>query len=174
LALCALCALLDAACGSSSPSNPTATAAPPSGAPSTQPGSPTPDACTLLTVADATTLNGSPQIKQPGAGGIDCTYAGAGGPAESGVEIAVKVESDAATAHADFPSWVQPVPGALPPGFTITPESGVGDEASETHSGTFLDGIFFRHGAVLIKIGCNPPASDAALQAAANTVIGRL
>ncbi len=110
----------------------------------------------------------------PHTGGTDCAYAGAGGPGVSGVEITVRVESDAGTAHADFPTWVQPVPGALPPGFTITPETGIGDEASETHSGTVIDGIFFRHGAVLVKIGAHPPVSDAVLQAAANTVLGRL
>ena len=72
------------------------------------------------------------------------------------------------------------VPKDLKPGekrtvtFTITPETGIGDEASATHSGTVIDGIFFRHGAVLVKIGAHPPVSNAALQAAANTVLGRL
>ena len=135
------------------------------------------DACTLLTAADATALGGATMVAGTGSGGGDCHYEGPGGPAVSGVEIGVRVDADAATAHSEFPRWVQPVPGALPPGYTITPASGVGDEASETHyvSGpSNSDGIFFRSGRVLVKIGAVPSADDAKLRAAAATVIGRL
>ena len=135
------------------------------------------DACTLLTSADATALGGATMVAGEGSGGSDCHYAGPGGAAVSGVEIGVRVEADAATAHADFPRWVQPVAGALPPGYSITPTSGVGDEASETHftaSTPGTDGIYFRSGRVLVKIGAVPSASDAKLKAAAATVIGKL
>jgi len=134
------------------------------------------DACKLLTVQDATTLAGAPMAAGAGSGPIDCHYAGPGGPAVSGVEITVRVDADAGTAHSEFPRWVQPIPGNTP-GFTVTPVANLADEASETHTDvgtTHIAGIFFRRGAVLVKIGSYPPASDAALRAAATTVIGRV
>jgi hypothetical protein len=134
------------------------------------------DACKLLTVQDATTLAGTPMTAGTGSGPIDCHYAGPGGPAVSGTEITVRVDADAGSAHSEFPRWVQPVPGNLP-GFTVTPVANLADEASETHTDlgtTHISGIFFRRGAVLVKIGSYPPASDAALRAAATVVLGRL
>jgi len=135
------------------------------------------DACTLLNPTDATALGGATMVVGTGSGGSDCHYAGPGGPAVSGVEIGVRVDADAATAHSDFPRWVQPIPGALPPGYSITPITGVGDEASETKfvaSTPTSDGIYFRSGRVLVKIGAIPSADDTKLRAAAATVIGRL
>jgi len=134
------------------------------------------DACKLLTSQDATTLAGMPMTAGAGSGLIDCHYAGPGGPAVSGIEITVRVDADAGTAHSQFPRWVQPIPGNTP-GFTVTPVANLADEASETHTDlgtTHIAGIFFRRGAVLIKIGSYPPASDAALRAAATVVLGRL
>lgn len=162
-----------AACGGSGPStsSPASTVAPTASA--SQPSSGTTDACTLLTAKDASTLAGATMTPEPSTGGTDCAYAGVGGPGVSGVEITIRVDGDAATAHSDFPRWVQPFPGTGP-GFTNTPISGIGDEAAETHSGTVIAGIFFRHGTALIKIGTSPPASDTALRAAAMTVLSRL
>jgi hypothetical protein len=131
-----------------------------------------PDACALLTAKDASALAGQPLTAAPNSGGINCRYYGAGGPGVLGVEIAVKVESDPAAAHADFPRWVVPFPGSAGPTVTNLPH--LGDEAAIVH-GPVSSGVHFRRGAVLVKIGVHPPgAADAALQAAAAAVLGRL
>lgn len=131
----------------------------------------TPDACALLTAKEASALAGQPVSVAPNSGGINCRYYGAGGPGVLGVEIAVKVEADAASAHADFPRWVVPFPGSAGPAVTALQ---LGDEAAIVR-GPVANGVHFRHGAVLVKIGAHPPgASDAALKAAASAVLGRL
>ena len=132
-----------------------------------------PDSCALLTAKDASAAVGQPLIVAPNSGGINCRYNGAGGPAVLGVEITVKVKSDAATAHADFPRWVLPVPVKGAGGPTITPVPNLGDEASIVR-GPVVSGVHFRHGATLIKIGVHPPVADAALKTVAATVLSRL
>ena len=130
-----------------------------------------PDACALLTAIDASAVVGQPLTVAPHSGGINCHYNGAGGPAVLGVEITVRVDPDAATAHAHFPRWVLPIPGSAGP--TVTPVPNLGDEASLVR-GSVGSGVYFRHGAVLVKIGVHPPVADAALKTVAATVVGRL
>jgi hypothetical protein len=132
----------------------------------------TPTACELLTAKDASTLAGQALSAVPNSAPTSCRYHGAGGPGALGVEIHVKVVSDAAAAHAQFPRWVVPYPGAAGP--TVTDVKNVGDEAAIVRS-AIMSGINFRRGAVLIKIGVHPPANDdAVLKAAAAAVVGRL
>jgi hypothetical protein len=53
---------------------------------------------------------------------------------------------------------------------------GVGDEATITRTppAVGIAGIYIRRGAVLVKIGVHPPASDAALTAAGKTAVNRM
>jgi hypothetical protein len=91
------------------------------------------------------------------------------------VEITTRTYPDAPSAHTDFPKWVNPL---LKPNPIMiwTPASAVGDEATIEH--TTLkpgsDGISFRSGAVLVKMGVYPPASDSALATAARTMVSRM
>ena len=127
--------------------------------------------CTLLTVAEATKLAGHPVklTRGGGPGALLCVYTGGG----AGAEVTVKVDTDAAAAHAEFPSWVQPL-GGQATGLILKAVPNLGDEASETRYRDVNDGIYVRKGASLIKIGAYPPATDAALRAAAATALGRL
>jgi len=59
-------------------------------------------------------------------------------------------------------------------GLTVTQISKLGDEASETRTGNVNDGIYVRSGAVLVKIGAYPAASDAALRVAALQALSRV
>jgi hypothetical protein len=132
----------------------------------------TPDACALLTAKDASALAGQALTVVPNSGGSGCRYHGAGGPAALGVEIHIKVDADAATAHAEFARWVVPYPGAAGP--TLTDVKSLGDEAAILRN-AIMSGVNFRRGAILIKIGVHPPVTDdAALKAAASAVLGRL
>jgi hypothetical protein len=133
------------------------------------PGSP--DTCTLLTAKDASAMVGQSLTVAPNSGGINCRYTGAGGPAVLGVELTVRVDPDVATAHADFPKWVLPFKGST--GLTITSVPNLGDEATVVR-GSIVSGVYFRHGATLMKIGVHPPVGDAALKTAATTVLSRL
>ena len=140
------------------------------GAPTRRPS--TPDACELLPAPDASRLAGTPVTVLHHSAAFNCAYQGAGGAASNGVEITWRAYPDAAAAHAAFPKWVLPV--ARPtPGLTTTPVSGIGDEAKLMQN-PITSGIYFRRGAVLVKIGTPPPAADAALKAAASAVLGRL
>jgi hypothetical protein len=67
---------------------------------------------------------------------------------------------------------VQPVPGQAV-GLKVTTVSHLGNEASATHLPKVNDGIYVRKGAVLIKIGAYPPASNAALRVAAIRALKR-
>jgi hypothetical protein len=129
------------------------------------------DPCTLLTLAEASTLTGHPlkHTRGGGPGSLLCVYAAG----NAGAEVTVKVDSDAATAHAEFPDWVQPL-GGHAIGLILKAVPNLGDEASETRYRDVNDGIYVRKGAALIKIGAYPPATDAALRAAATTALGRL
>ena len=75
-----------------------------------------------------------------------------------GVEITWRVLSDAPSAHTYFPKWVIPFP-PMSASMTRTPVSGIGDEASITH-GRVVNSIYFRKGAVLVRMGTMPGASD--------------
>ncbi len=131
-----------------------------------------PDACKLLNAQDASKVAGVPVTAGPHSAAFNCAYHGTGGPAANGVEITWREHPDAAAAHAAFPRWVLPV--ARPtPGLTTTQVSGIGDEATLVHN-PITSGIYFRRGALLVKIGAHPPAADAALKAAASTVLSRL
>jgi hypothetical protein len=132
----------------------------------------TPGACELLTAKDASTLAGQALSTVPSSDPTSCRYHGTVGPGALGVEIHVKVLSDAAAAHAQFPKWVVPYAGVAGP--TVTDVKNVGDEAAIVRN-AIMSGVNFRRGAVLVKIGVHPPASnDAVLKAAAVTVVGRL
>jgi hypothetical protein len=176
-ALCALGLAGLAACSSSASKSSTATTILPSGV---KAGAtlPTPtdvpqklNPCTLLTASEASKLVGVTVTKSAGGGtgALFCKYA-AGSTA--GAEITVKVVSTPAAAHAQFASWVQPVPGQAV-GLKVTTVSHLGNEASATHLPKVNDGIYVRKGAVLVKIGAYPPASDAALRVAAIRALKR-
>lgn len=89
-----------------------------------------------------------------------------------GAVITWRVFSDAQTAHAYFPRWVLPVPPKVVD-TTVTQVQGIGDEAS-IKRGKVANSIFFRRGAVLVKMGTHPGASDSALKVAGATMAGRL
>ena len=99
-----------------------------------------------------------------------CAYAAG---TKAGAEITVRFDTDAAVAHDEFPSWVQPIPGHAA-GLTVTSVPGLGNEASATHNLPVNDGIYVRRGPTLIKIGAFPAVSNAALIAAARTALARL
>ena len=139
-----------------------------------------PAACALLTAAEATTLGSFPATVDSSGDlstGNSCVYkrTGAGTLDPDVVEITTRTDPDAKTAHADYPRWVNPL---LKPNPIMiwTPVPGVGDEATIEH--TTLkpgsDGISFRSGAVLVKMGVYPPASDSALATAARTMVSRM
>jgi len=131
-----------------------------------------PDACTLLSAKDASTLAGQPLTPAANASATDCRFDAAGGPGAGGVEIHIRVDASAAQAHADFPRWVMPVAMAsMPQG---VPLSGIGDEAA-TRQGPVASGIYIRKGATLVKIGVHPPVTDIArLTAAATAAAARM
>jgi hypothetical protein len=128
--------------------------------------------CTLFTEADASRLAGKPLTRAVGGGLGSGTCAYSGGKVLIGAELTVKVDTSAAAAHAEFRRWVQPVPNTAP-GFSVVTVTKLGDEAMASRS-SFTDGIYFRQGAVLVKIGVYPPASAAELKTAANTAADRL
>jgi hypothetical protein len=128
--------------------------------------------CTLLTAADASRLAGKPLTHAVGGGLGSGTCAYSGGKVLIGAELTVKVDPSAAAAHAEFRGWVQPVPNTAP-GFSVITVSKLGDEAKATRA-SFTDGIYFRSGAVLVKIGVYPPATAAVLERAAHTALDRL
>jgi hypothetical protein len=132
----------------------------------------TPDACALLTARDAEVLAAHPLTLAPNSGGVHCRYEGPAGPGELGVEITLRLDPDAAGAHAGFAKWVQPL-NVSPPGLTVIRVPHLADEAKVLQS-PILSGIYFRKGATLVKILAHPPVSDAAIQVAAATVAGRL
>jgi hypothetical protein len=137
-----------------------------------------PGACLLLTATDATTLAGVSVTRSPHSSdaSFNCVYNGAGGPASNSIEITTRTYADAASAHTAFPTWVTPYSGPTPPDApkrTVTAVPNLGDEATLTRWAE-VAGIYFRRGAVLVKIGSRPPSTDAALTAAAKVVIGRL
>ena len=143
------------------PITPTTTATPPI------------DPCTLLTAQDATKLVGKTVKRTPvtATGGVSaCEYAAG---TSGGAEITLKVDTDALHAHDEFFSWVQPIPGVAA-GLTVTSVPNLGNEASSTHHLNVNDGIYFRRGATLVKIGAFPAVGEAALLTAARTALARL
>ena len=174
VALLCVCALASCSTGKSANNTPTTFTSLTPGA--TVPNSidipQTIDPCTLLTVAEASRLAGKAVTRSAGGGkgSLDCIYANG---ASVGAEVTVKVDKDAASAHAEFPAWVQPIPG-IAPGLNVTQISNLGNEAAETRKGKINAGIYVRKGATLVKIGVHPAATEALLKAAARTALGRL
>jgi hypothetical protein len=143
-----------------------------------RPGPDTPaPACLLLVAPEASKLLGMPVVVNPDDVkrlDFSCRYnpPNAGPLSFDGVEITWRTFSDGNTAHAYFPKWVIPVP-PKPADMTLIPVTGVGDEATVVH-GAIINGIYFRRGAVLVKVGTHPAASDTALQTAGKIIVGRL
>jgi hypothetical protein len=131
------------------------------------------DPCTLLTLPEAIELAAGPVTRTAGGGpgSLNCVYTHG---TTRGAEVSVKVDSDAATAHKDFPSWVQPIPGATATGLVVTKIKNLGDEATLTRNGVVNDGIYVRRGAALIKIGADPSAPTGLLMTAARTALTRV
>jgi hypothetical protein len=147
---------------------------------SASPSSTVPPACALLTTTEAGTLGGFPaSVDSTGdiSTGNSCVFkrTGAGELDPDVVEITTRTYADAPTAHADYPKWVNPLlkPSAI---MIWTPITGVGDEATLSH--TTLKpgsaGIYFRSGAVNVKVGVYPVPTDSALAAAGKTMVSRM
>jgi hypothetical protein len=136
-----------------------------------------PPACQLLTAQEASKLMGVPEVVNPddlARSDFNCRYnpSNAAPMSFDGIEITYRTFSDGQAAHAYFPRWVIPVP-PKPADMTLTSVQGIGDEATITH-GKIANGIFFRHGAVLVKMGTRPGASDSALTVAGKIMAGRV
>ena len=136
-----------------------------------------PNACTLLTAQDATTLGGFAVTLDSNSAGGNCQYkrTGASPFNGDGVEVTVRGYSDGPSAHAAFPAWANPS-GKPNPHIIYIPITGLGDEATLKHivPPPGITAVDFRKGAVLVKIGVYPPASDSALTTAARTMMGRM
>jgi hypothetical protein len=137
----------------------------------------TPPACKLLTAQEASQMMGGMAltVNPNDAARLDfnCRY-NPSPTSFNGVEITYRTFPNSQAAHTYFPRWVIPVP-PMPADMEMHPVSGVGDEAAIL-TGRIAKGIYFRRGAVLLKMGTNPPgvATDSALVAAAQTMIGRM
>ncbi|HEY7876870.1 MAG TPA: hypothetical protein VIC55_01520 [Gemmatimonadaceae bacterium] len=110
-------------------------------------------ACLLLTAPEASKLMGFPVVVDSGDKArmnFHCRY-NKSQTSFYGVEITYRVLPDAQAAHAYFPRWVIPVP-PKPADMTLIPVQGIGDEATLLH-GKILNGVYFRHGSVLVKAG---------------------
>jgi hypothetical protein len=133
-----------------------------------------PPACQLLTAQEASKLMGVAEIvnsDDAARADFNCRY----NPSPTsfdGVEITWRAYPDGPTAHAAFPKWVIPLP-PMPASMTLTQVQGIGDEASITR-GKVANSIFIRKGAVLVKMGTRPGASDSALKVAGGIMAGRL
>lgn len=133
-----------------------------------------PPACQLLNAQEASTLMGFTVVVNAGdlaRAGITCRY-NRSEQSFDGANITTRVFSDGQAAHAYFPRWVIPVP-PKPANMTLIPVNGIGDEATIVH-GPITNGIHFRKGAVLVKMGTHPGASDSALTVAGKTMASRL
>jgi hypothetical protein len=137
----------------------------------------TPPACQLLTAKEASTLMGGMALtvnpNDAARSDFNCRY----NPSPTsfdGVEITYRTFPNSQAAHTYFPKWVIPVP-PMPASMSMHPVSAVGDEAVILN-GPIAKGIYFRLGAVLVKMGTHPPgvATDTALTTAAQTMIGRM
>jgi len=134
----------------------------------------TPPACKLLSAQEASKLMGVPvavNADDMARGDFNCRY-NPSPTSFNGVEITYRSFSDGQAAHAFFPRWVIPVP-PKPADMILIQVQGVGDEATITH-GKIANSIHFRRGAVLVKMGTVPGASDTALVTAGKTMAGRL
>lgn len=132
-----------------------------------------PPACLLLTAPDVQKLVGFPVVVDPNDKArmdFHCLYNKPG--SYEGAEITWRAFADAQTAHAAFPRWVIPVP-PTPASMTLTTVKGVGDTATLVYS-PVGHGIYFQKGAVLVKVGTIPPASDSALKTAGILMASRL
>lgn len=149
-------------------------------APSEHHASIVPAACALLTTTEATALGGfSAKVDSSGdnSTGNSCVFKRIGGSAidPDVVEITTRAEVSASSAHADYPKWVNPLLKPNPI-MVWTPLAGVGDEATLSHSTqpNMGAGIYFRSGAVLVKVGVYPLPTDSALATAARLMVSRM
>ncbi len=139
-----------------------------------------PPACALLTTTEATALGGfSAKVDSSGdmSTGNSCVFKRIGGSDidPDVVEITTRAEASASSAHTDYPKWVHPL--AKPnPIMVWSPLPGVGDEATLEHTTlpNMGAGIYFRSGAVLVKVGVYPLPSDSALATAARLMVSRM
>ena len=132
------------------------------------------DPCALMTAADAAKLTGGVKMTRSSGGGVGsllCVYSGG---KTTGAEITVRIDANAADAHTDFPTFVEPIPGGEAKGLTKTAVTGIGQEAVQTRNLDVNAAIFVRRGNALVKLGAYPPPSLAALKAAAKTALSRI
>jgi hypothetical protein len=142
---------------------------------------PVTNACSLLTIQEASTLAGFPVVVSDSEDAATGCVWNAPGPSPSafqgippGVELHYKAFPDTAAAHARFPRWVGPLP-PMPSGMTMTPIVKLADEAAITRTSSVkICTISFRHGAALLSLSVTPMVSDTALKTASTAILGRL
>jgi hypothetical protein len=141
-----------------------------------------PDACKLLSAAEAAAIVGPPLAVTHNASNAtfsSCVY---GRPNQNPAEILQKIPesveihyyqlADAAAAQTRFPRIVRPGPMA---GTTITAVPHLGDEADIKRTPTLgVNSVEFRRGAAIVTIGVSPLVSDSALIGAGRKALGRL
>jgi hypothetical protein len=136
-----------------------------------------PNACKLLSAAEASNLVGTPlalRHQQSNSSFATCDY-GLPDPAQlASVEVSYAAWPDANTAHMRFTKRVQP--GAKPsPLSTVIPVTGLGDEAAIKQSPSLKQSsIEVRQGMYVVSFGVMPNASDTALKTAARRALTRL
>jgi len=141
-------------------------------------GAQNPNACKLLSAAEASSLLGAPVILRRQEGNSSfatCVYA-LPDPAKlaPSVQVSYGAWPDADTAHTRFTKRVQP--GAKPsPLSTIIPVTGLGDEATIKQSPSLqISSIDIRQGTYVVSFGVMPNASDTALKDIARRALTRL
>ena len=137
-----------------------------------------PDACKLLSVAEASALNGSSLTQShtsSNAGFSTCVYALPNENLLNGmvdVEIHYWLLADVPSAQAKFQRVVHPGPMT---GTTVTAVPGLGDEADIKRTVSFkLNSVEFRRGTAIVTIGVSPLVSDSALLGAGKMALSRL
>ncbi len=174
-------ATLVAACGSASVASPTpggggsAPAGPSASAPAVPavtPAGSAPAACSLLTAADAQTALGSPvgspTANQGSGSSNNCTYSPEAFTGLTSRELAVLAQRSFDEAK-----------GTTATGVTVTPVSGVGDDAFFFDAGIAGTQLYVRKGSIAFYVALfngkdTPDQLRAAEKAAAQAVLGRL
>jgi hypothetical protein len=178
IALVAVVGLLVGACGSSS--SPTASSVSPSPTPSPAAKLITNvDACSLVTVAEASSATGTAVANLAGASGVQmpgaCIYGSSDG--RSTVLVFAQSYPDASAADAVSPDQIA---AAMNSGYGVSNAkavSGIGDKAIEsTLTGGGAGGIiiFVFKSNVVMMISVTPAISSSAIEQLARTAVGRL